>query len=403
MKVAIPTIGSRGDVQPFIALAQSLTRAGHEVTLATHPHMRSLVESYGTSFRSIGPNIDFAREAAMIRESSRNHIAALIRAMRLSFDILKRSYHDILDLCREVDLVVTSAQSAAGKNEADLLNLPYLSVTLMPWAIPWNDPERPLLKRIVYHLIDEFVQLATTRPLNQIRKDQGLPPVGREGFTSLRMNLIPVSPTVYAPNPNWDSRHHVTGYWYTEEVSGWRPPSDLLSFLDSGKPPVVISLGSMGYGESIMKETLRLFAGAIQQSGHRGILQGWETLNDQMDLPSTIFATGSLPHSWLFPRCAGVIHHGGYGTTAACLRAGRPALVIPHIADQFYWAKIVHDLGVGPKPVPQSKLTRADLVGSIDELINSDTMLQTATSLGNQIRSETGVQDAVNYIQAEFS
>jgi sterol 3beta-glucosyltransferase len=403
MKVAIPTIGSRGDVQPFIALAQGLTRAGHEVTLATHPPMRSLVESYGTSFRPIGPNIDFAHEAALIRENSRNHITALIRTMRLSFDILKRSHHDILNLCREADLVVVSAQSAAGKNEADLLNLPYLSVTLMPWAIPWNDPERPLLKRVAYHLIDEFVQLATTRPLNQIRKEQGLSPIGREGFTSLRMNLIPVSPAVYAPNPNWDSRHHVTGYWFIEEVSGWQPSSDLLSFLDAGEPPVAIRLGSMGYGESNKKEILHLVVDAIQQSGQRGILQGWGTWNDQMSLPSTILTTGTLPHNWLFPRCAAVVHHGGYGTTAACLRAGRPALVIPHIADQFYWAKIVHDLGVGPKPVPQSKLTRADLVGSIDELINSDTMLQTATSLGNQIRSETGVQDAVNYIQAEFS
>jgi UDP:flavonoid glycosyltransferase YjiC (YdhE family) len=256
--------------------------------------------------------------------------------MRFSFDMLRQSHDDILALCRRADLVVVSGQSAAGKNEADQLGLPYLSVTLMPWAIPWDDPERPLFRRLAYRLIDVAVGALTTRPLNRLRKKQGLPPVGREGFTSSRLNLVPVSPTVYAPNPRWGPQHRIVGYWFADNPAGWEPPAELLSFLGAGEPPVLISLGAMSIGDWRAAEVTGLFIDAVQEAGVRAIVQGWEASLSQLSLPPTVCATGPLPHSWLLPRCAAAVHHGGFGTTAAGLRAGIPALVIPHIADQLY-------------------------------------------------------------------
>jgi UDP:flavonoid glycosyltransferase YjiC (YdhE family) len=126
MKITIPTIGSRGDVQPFIALAQGLVEAGHSVTLASHPVMKSLVESHGVSFAPIGPDINLAEEAASIRHRARNSAIGLIQAMRFGFDMLEQCHDDILVQCREADLVVVPTAVAAGKNEAELLNLPYL-------------------------------------------------------------------------------------------------------------------------------------------------------------------------------------------------------------------------------------------------------------------------------------
>jgi sterol 3beta-glucosyltransferase len=196
--------------------------------------------------------------------------------MRFSFDMLQRSHDDILTLYREADLVVVSAQSAAGKNEADQLGLPYLSVTLMPWAIPWDDPERPFFRRIAYGLIDGLASLITTMPLNRMRKKQGLPPVGREGFTSLRLNLVPVSPAVYEPNPHWEPRHRIVGYWFAEDPTGWAPSADLLAFLESGQPPVLVSLGAMSLGNGDANEVASLFVDAIHQAGVRAIIQGWE-------------------------------------------------------------------------------------------------------------------------------
>jgi sterol 3beta-glucosyltransferase len=402
MRAVIPTIGSRGDVQPFIALAQGLARAGHAATLASHPVMKPLVESHGVAFRPIGPGIDLARRVADIRQSSRTAMAGLVRAMRFSFDMLEQSHGDILALCREADLVVVSAQSAAGKNEADLLSLPHLSVTLMPWAIPWDDPQRALWRRAAYSLMDRLVSLLTTRPLNRLRRKLGLAPVGREGFTSLRLNLVPVSPAVYEPNPLWEPRHRVVGYWFAQDPAGWEPPDDVLAFLEAGEPPVVVSLGAMSLGVGGARETASLFVDAIHHAGVRVIIQGWDSALGHLTLAPTIHAAGSMPHNWLLPRCAALVHHGGFGTTAAALRAGIPALVIPHIADQFFWAKRVHELGAGPQPIRRPKLTTIALASAIDELVQSHSLRSAASSLGDQIRVDTGVANAVRQIEEEF-
>jgi UDP:flavonoid glycosyltransferase YjiC (YdhE family) len=402
MKILIPTIGSRGDVQPFIALAQGLQHTGYTVTLASHPVMKTLVESHAVPFAPIGPDIDLALEAAAIRQRSGNAIVGLFRAMQFSFDMLEKSHDDILALCQTADLVVTSAQSAAGKNEADQLDLPYLSVTLMPWAIPWDDPERPLFKRMAYGAIDRLVGLITTRPLNRIRRRLGLPPVGKEGFTSLQLNLVPVSPAVFAPNPHWEDRHHVVGYWFTQEPTGWEPPEDLLTFLKTGEPPLAVSLGAMSLGDNDALETAGMFVEAIQRANVRAIIQGWEKGIERLTLPPSIYAAGSLPHSWLLPRCAGVVHHGGFGTTSAGLRAGIPALVIPHIADQFYWGQQVYNLGVGPAPIRRVKLDSQSLADALNQLVHDGKIRAAASLLGQQIRTEPGVEVAARLIEASF-
>ena len=403
MKILIPTIGSRGDIQPFIALAQGLSEAGHNPILATHPVMKSLVESHGITFEPIGPDINLSERVAVIRRQARNDAIGLIQAMRFGFEILEQSHTEILALSRDVDLVVVPTAVAAGKNEAEILGLPYLSVTLMPWAIPWDDPERPLFKRVLYKAIDGLVHLITTRPLNRIRKRQGLPPVGKEGFTSTCLNLVPVSPAVYEPNPLWEPYHRVVGYWFAEAPDQWKPSADLLSFLENGNPPVAISLGAMSLGVRDAIESVSLFVDAIQRAEVRAIIQGWEAGIKQLALPPNIYATGSLPHSWLFPHCAGVVHHGGYGTAAAGFRAGIPALVIPHIADQFYWGQRVFELGVGPQPVRRVNLETNVLTASLDDLVRNEKLKITASNLGEQIRSESGVENAVRLIENIFS
>jgi len=403
MKILMTTIGSRGDVQPFIALAQGLAHAGHSVTLATHPVMRALVTSHGVPFAPMGPDIALAEEVAAIRQQARNTTIGLIQGMRFGFKMLEQSHQDIMALCRDADLVVVPTAVAAGKNEAELSHLPYLSVNLMPWAIPWDDPARPFLKKVVYRALDGLIHLITTQPLNRIRKRQGLPPVGKEGFTSPRLDLVPVSPAVYAPNPLWEPQHRVVGYWFAEKPAEWEPPADLLAFLEKDNPPILVSLGAMSLGKGDALESAKLFVDAIQQAGMRAIIQGWEAGIKQMTLPPTFYAAGSLPYDWLLPRCAGVVHHGGYGTIGASFRAGLPALVIPHIADQFYWGQRVHKLGVGPRPIPRTKLDQKKLVESLDELIRNESLHAAAALLGETIRAEAGVENAVRLIEETFA
>ena len=268
MKTVIPSIGSRGDVQPYIALARGLQAAGHAVTLASHPGMRGLVESYGVSFAPMGPDIDIGQEAAKLRRRSPTWMIGFIRVMKFSFDMLEQSHADILKLCQGVDFVIVP-HSAGGSVEADQLGLRTISVTLMPQAIPVNDRKASALKRVAVKAMGAGMGLFLTRPLDQIRKRLGVPPMGPTGITSPLLNLIALSPQVIAPDPRWEERHKMTGYWFAPAPSAWEPPADLRAFLEADDPPVVVSLGAMALGEGDALETAHLVVEAVRQSGLR--------------------------------------------------------------------------------------------------------------------------------------
>jgi UDP:flavonoid glycosyltransferase YjiC (YdhE family) len=398
MKIILPTIGTRGDVQPYIALAHGLQKSGHTVTLATHPCMRGLVDSYGVPFAPIGPDIDLGYEAARIRARSPNWMVGFMRVMRFSFAMLEQSYPDLLTLCGGADLVIVS-HSAAGSMEADKLGLPRISVTLMAEAIPVKDPKDSFIKRVVMNLIGAGMGLMMTRPLEKIRKRHGLPPMGATGITSSTLNLIPLSPKIIPPNPLWEPRHHMTGYWFAPAPQDWTPPDGLARFLAVGVPPVVISLGAMALSGEDALEAAQITLAAVQQVGVRGIIQGWDEPMKQLSLPPGIFHAGSIPHDWLLARASGLVHHGGFGTTSAGFRAGIPMLVIPHIIDQFIWGNKVAELGVGPKPIARPKLNPGDMAEALHQMASSDTRRK-ASDLGAAIRAEPdGVAEAVRLIE----
>ena len=213
MNIVIPTIGTRGDVQPYIALSLGLQRSGHAVTLASHPCMRALVESYGVNFAPIGPDIDIAHETAIIRGKSPHWMIGFMRVMKFSFSMLEQAHPDLLALCRDVDLVIVS-HTAAGSIEVDQLGKPTISVTLMPEAIPAKDPQDSFVKKMIMKVAGAGMGLMMTRPLDKIRKRVGVPKMGPTGITSQRLNLIPISPAITPPNPLWEKRHRVTGFWY---------------------------------------------------------------------------------------------------------------------------------------------------------------------------------------------
>jgi sterol 3beta-glucosyltransferase len=197
MRIVIPTIGSRGDVQPYLALAAGLQRAGHAVTVVTHPMMRSLVTGHGLSFQPMGPDIDLGLEAARLRAGSSNWMLGFLRVMRFSFAMLEQCHGDLLTECCDADLVVV-AHSGAGRMEADQLGLPNVSVTLMPQAIPAPDPSASIFQKLAASLAGGAMGLMLTRPVNQIRRRQGLPPMGREGITS--------SASIWSPSAQWSTR-----------------------------------------------------------------------------------------------------------------------------------------------------------------------------------------------------
>ncbi|MBM3121917.1 MAG: glycosyltransferase family 1 protein, partial [Chloroflexi bacterium] len=194
---------------------------------------------------------------------------------------------------------------------------------------------------------------------------------------------------------------HVTGYWFLDPSEGWRPAADLLDFLNGGPPPVYIGFGSMVHRRP--EEVAALVCDALQRSGLRAVWSaGWGGLASTR-LPNSVFMTGSIPHAWLFPRMAAVVHHGGVGTTAAGLRAGVPSIAIPYFGDQPFWGRRIAELGVGPKPIPRSRLTADRLALALQSATTDTGMQARAARLGEAIRAEDGIGNAVRVIEESLA
>jgi sterol 3beta-glucosyltransferase len=201
--------------------------------------------------------------------------------------------------------------------------------------------------------------------------------------------LLCYSPLICPAPPDWPAWYHVTGTWFLDPPSDFRPPANLVDFLADGPPPV-----SVGFGSMVARDAERLtdlVVKALRLAGKRGILLGgWSGLGGHID-GSDMLAIGSVDHHWLFPQVAAVIHHGGSGTTASAIRAGVPSIVTPFFADQPFWARRVYELGVGPSPIPHQKLTVERLAATIRRATEDQRIRARAMKLGAAVQAEDGV------------
>jgi UDP:flavonoid glycosyltransferase YjiC (YdhE family) len=208
--------------------------------------------------------------------------------------------------------------------------------------------------------------------------------------------LYGVSPRVMPRDPKWRKDIFVTGFWFDEPDESWQPPAPLAGFLRAYPSPTYIGFGSMASKNP--QATLHIIVDALKHSGQAGIVySGWAGLRAD-ELPDNILLIDGAPHDWLFPRMGAIVHHGGAGTTAAGLRAGIPATVISHMADQPYWGRRIYELGAGYKPIPRHELTAERLAEAITTMANSAAMKKNAAELGREIRQETGVANAVKAV-----
>jgi sterol 3beta-glucosyltransferase len=403
MKILLPSIGSRGDIQPYINLAQGLRDAGHDVTVTTHPCMQGLVRFHDLDFAPIGPDVNMDQEAARLRQNSFHWLIGFMKVMQFGYSLVTASSDDILKLAQNADLVIVS-DSSAGSAEADKLGIPRIAVTLQPTRVPRRESNPSALQRISGKLLGAVMDSIITRPFNNHRKRLGLAKLGEEGIFSTLLSLVPVSPKVAQPDPLWPDYVHLTGYWFAKEPEDWSPPADLVAFLEAGEPPAIISLGAMSIGSSTdAHEASDIIIAAIQQTGLRAVIQGWNDVLDVASLPKNIYHAGSVPHRWLLPQGCCVAHHGGFGTTASGLRSGIPSIIVPHIIDQFLWGQEVEKLGVGPAPVPRKDLSVERFSQALIQATQDESIQRTAHRIGEQIRAEDGVGTAVQLIEKAMS
>lgn len=411
--ITLLAFGSRGDVQPYIALGAALYNAGQKVRLVTFANFESLVTSRGLEFYGIEGDVTLAasRLVAQGVTTPDNPLKVF-----LSFGQLKKLIFDLQSVlfhaCSGADAIVYHPGATIGYFAAQHLDIPAILATPFPMRPTRAYPsllfyDRPRLGKgynyLTHKIFEGIMWSASKDPVRKFLKQEfGQVPVGfgcpfPRQSTSRHPTVISCSPQVFPLPEDWPANIHCAGYWFLEDEEDWMPPDYLQSFLAAGPAPVYVGFGSVGDAR-IAAQTTALVIEALRLSGQRGVLAtGWQGMAAAEQLPETICMLESAPHGWLFPRMAAVVHHGGAGTTAAGLRAGVPAAIIPHGNDQFAWGRRVYELGVGAKPVPKKRLTAENLADAIRFALREEVKTK-ARHLGEKINAERGAAAAASVI-----
>ena len=394
-KIAMFTMGTRGDIQPYIFLSRELIRNGYDVTLGSHPCWKNLVEEAGIHFEPIGPDIDIDKEAAIIRGKTSNPALSMLRMMNFVFKIIQNSTHQIFEVCKGKDLIIVS-HSQMGATEAEVLGIPTINVTLQKEMIAEKLKPQSFWNKLIGQVIGKQV----AKPYNKIRKVYGLKPIqSSDEIISRKLNLIPISKHVLERNPYWEEQHILTGYWYEVEEN-YVPDEKLAAFLASGEKPILLALGAMSFEEESEKEKLDMFVNAFSRTGYRAIIQGFQKTLQNYELPETMISCGSVPHSFLFKHCLFVIHHCGFGTAAATMIYGIPSIPVPHVLDQMGFAMQLYDINVATKPLKSKDLNESSIYEAIlDMQSNFEEKKKNAELISAKIKEEGGVEEAVRLIE----
>ncbi len=414
-KILMITIGSRGDIQPIVALGKGLQAAGYDVALQTAEAYKPFVQEHGLPYLYM--NNEFMKltesKAGQAAAEGGNNLSLMKQVMPMLRQMLQDEWQAAQNF--QPDAIIYHPKSLGGYHLAEKLNLPLFLSLPLPIYTPTSAYPTPIMSgirlggsfnRFSYKLMG-WASAPYTSVVNDFRvKTLGLEKRGRFASEIIKPNGEPVS-VLYAYSPDvlpipadYPPQVHVTGYWFLDCSDDWQPSIDLLRFLEAGAPPVYVGFGSMSGTKA--QERANIVLAALAKSGQRGLLaSGWGGLK-ATDLPTHMFMLEQAPHDWLFPRVSAVVHHGGAGTTAAGLRAGKPTVIVPFIADQPFWGKVVYDLGVGSQPIPQKKLTIDGLSAAIRRVTNDAEMRRRAEILGEKIRAEDGIGNAVKIINHEI-
>jgi sterol 3beta-glucosyltransferase len=415
LRITLIALGTRGEVQPYVALGAGLRAAGHRVRLVTHGTFADLALGRGLQFVAIRGELRelLARaEAPAIFNPQRHPLRFLRSGLAALRPLLRGWLEDLSAACQDSDLLVVSETGLyLGLHVAELAGLPLIRAFIAPktttaalaslHAPPWPGwlPGRRPYNRSSHAIAGGLVRLATRALFNDLRRELGLQPLPWRGDWLIGTGPIiyGFSPLVVPPAPDWPANHHVTGGWFLAD-DPWRPPEQLSRFLDGGPPPVAIGFSSVR--ESDPEALARLVAAAVRTAGLRGILLvGWSGLRPPA-LPPHLLCLDQAPHEWLYPRMAGIVHHGGAGTTAAALRAGVPSLAVPFGADQPFWGRRIAELGAGLPPLGRRRIDAGRLAERLERLVSDPRIRAGAARLGELMRREDGVGAAVKLIES---
>lgn len=405
-RIVIFAAGSRGDIQPCVALGRVLRQRGDEVRLVASARYSPMVVAAGLELAPLTADPTEILESDAGQEllaGGRNPVKFLGGFRRILGPMAERLLAECLDACKGADLILGPTLGSLPQHIGEHLGVPWALIHFQPSRptgafphpfVPQGRKFGPWANRASFLAVDQIAWQLSRPFINPWRDTAlGLPRLPVRGRRAGGETVLACFSPAVVPRPrDWPSNVNLTGYWFLDEPD-WEPPKELAEFLTAGPAPVYVGFGSMVPKDSEM--TGMVVRTALKLAGVRGIVQGDPDTSDDQ-----VLAVRDVPHSWLFPRMAAVVHHGGAGTTAAGLRAGVPTVVCPFFGDQPYWGERVASLGAGPAPLPFRALTVPRLASKIRRAVRDQGMADQASELGRRIRDEDGVGRAQEIIDS---
>lgn len=423
MRIGMLTWGSHGDIRPFLALADGLQAAGHDVHLVITCLDDTDPERYrsrqGARLTVLAPMALSPEEVQRVAQSiydirdPMKQLAALIEQVFLPAE--QDMFKAAEALCAESELLVGHFVMYPLQIAAERAGLPYISVLLSHAVVPsaFSHPiglpgSGKTINRLLWWLTRAFINRAILRHPNRLRHQAGLAPIRdviSQSWLSPLLSLIAVSPQICERQPDWPDSIQVTGFLDMPNIAiEGELSADLARFLESGPPPVFMTFGSW-MPPDIPGQTheLELLTRAASMAGYRAIIQSPSpgacgfTSNDQ------VFYVSAAPHHQVFPQCFAVVHHGGAGTTQSATLAGKPSVIVANISEQEHWCLELHRLGIADKPLTRRKVTPAAIAAQLRHIQSSPSMTEKARAIAHAMRSEDGVAMAVLEINRLFA
>jgi len=390
MKCILTNFGTTGDLQPFLALATELCRRGHFPVLAFPRCMERRVRDFGFEFIALGPDsAHIPQEINRILLTDTQASTSCERAadlLRPLFEALPESVSRLQEICRDADLLISGPAQPGARMVHELTGIAWVSVQLSHFG----GGGMPGLRQ------------ASAELINPLRRTYGLPalsdPLTHDANSPL-LSLYAVSQHLRALPQDWPAYYKITGFFYLEEAAPG-PQENLRKFVEAGEPPIVVTFGSMG--NSVPQEFMEMILEALIYKGWRVVIQhNSDICMSEKCNSENVFVAGFVPHLWLFPKAACIVHHGGAGTAAAVFRSGVPSVFVPHghAYDQTYWAHLAQDYGCSGSPLPFHELDASKLVCAISDNLCDPRLRTAAVELSKKISREEGVRCAVRWIE----
>lgn len=421
-RIALLTFGSRGDVQPFVALALALERLGAKAVVGAHAAHRSLVEGRGVAYAELaGDPVAWMRSQARLRSKVRSpQVVMGARGFAEEWSpTIRKMLEQSTDLAEACDAVVFAHGALAGPHLHEALRKPTAYAGLQPWDVTGEYPSvvlrqrsrrpgpvRRALNRASHWLGEQVVWFPWRWTVNRWRRER----LGLHGvslFSTPWRRMGPEVPRLYGysayaapPPPDWPPGRYLSGWWLLERDPAWRPSPELTAFLAAGEKPVYVGFGSHVPARDVAHVEDAVYSVARRLGVRLVLATGWAGLGDNGAASSERFVLEGAPHDWLFPRMRAVVHHGGAGTTGAAIHAGVPQVLVPAFFDQYYWSVKVEELGIGTRLV-SPKFNAERLESALARALEPE-VAERAARVADVVRHEPGADGAARFLLERF-